>query len=282
MMKLRRKGFTLVELLVVIGIIALLLSIALPAFNVVKKKAKETAFRGVMHAVESGLEVFKVDMGDYPDSKPFQWGGGSATDVGAHILAEAVFGYDKLGYQKNHFYAVADGTTGVRAGTPIDANGSETSRFGPYIEADNIRIGTMNETAPPAGYALTAAQQLVWETNSHPVIFDDFSKDFPMPLLYYKANTRGRVIDDIYRYDDNAEITDVNDMFKQPFTKYIAGNLKCFPSYVWNPKTGAGANEALRLNDPAARPFKKESFILMSAGIDGSYGTDDDINNFTR
>ena len=41
-MKLKSRAFTLIELIVVVGIIALLMSIALPAFNKVKESARIT------------------------------------------------------------------------------------------------------------------------------------------------------------------------------------------------------------------------------------------------
>jgi prepilin-type N-terminal cleavage/methylation domain-containing protein len=61
-----RKGFTLVELLVVIGIIALLAGILLPAVNHMRRSAQITAEKADFQSIGTALEQYKSDFGDYP------------------------------------------------------------------------------------------------------------------------------------------------------------------------------------------------------------------------
>jgi prepilin-type N-terminal cleavage/methylation domain-containing protein len=91
---LKKKGFTLVELLVVISIIALLVSILMPSLN----KAKEIAYRMKcstnMSAVGKALGLYRSLFGDknpmsldsahssnYPVQWPFNWGKPGETTV---------------------------------------------------------------------------------------------------------------------------------------------------------------------------------------------------------
>jgi prepilin-type N-terminal cleavage/methylation domain-containing protein len=66
-MRSNRSGFTLVELLVVIGVIAMLVAIAMPAFKSVRIKARETEIQKNLDTIRKALEQFAVDYnGMYP------------------------------------------------------------------------------------------------------------------------------------------------------------------------------------------------------------------------
>ncbi len=61
------RGFTLLELMVVVVILGILLGVV--AYNVQGKddKAKVTAARASMRSVENAIEMYKLDVGKYPD-----------------------------------------------------------------------------------------------------------------------------------------------------------------------------------------------------------------------
>ena len=61
-------SFTLVELLVVIGIIAILASLTLAAANTVWNKAARSRASAEIQAMSTGLENYKTDNGIYPPS----------------------------------------------------------------------------------------------------------------------------------------------------------------------------------------------------------------------
>lgn len=64
-----RKGFTLVEILVVIGIIGLLAVFLVPNLLGARDKAKETAVKGVMHTVQLAIEAYQMENDVYPLGK---------------------------------------------------------------------------------------------------------------------------------------------------------------------------------------------------------------------
>src|SRR5438045_1305174 len=62
-----RKGFTLIELMIVVAIIGILAAIAIPKFAELIRKSSEGASKGNLGAIRSALSIYYGDMeGQYP------------------------------------------------------------------------------------------------------------------------------------------------------------------------------------------------------------------------
>lgn len=63
---MKQKGFTLIELLVVISIIGLLASVVLASLNSARVKARDTRRKADIRQLQTALEMYYNDNGDYP------------------------------------------------------------------------------------------------------------------------------------------------------------------------------------------------------------------------
>jgi len=317
----QHKGFTIVELLTVMAVIALLIGLLVPALSMVKDRGKEIQQRAQFHSVSVGLEMFKADFGDYPESNDNSIVPTNLNDPtrysGANKLAEAMVGLDYLGFHPNSDFRSTgqndffrkDGLTvanpknvyvGLGAIDLLWQTQEENikARKGPFLEAENANAFRMDEvyTTSHPGIASFRPFSLV--------LCDVFAKKRSAansrktgaPILYYRARTQftqqnyqdihhpsanifDPIDDDIYYYRDNATILSLNAPDNQTILHPLYANggaaldWEKFEDMIVNKNIPAGM---------VRRPYRAGSFILISAGKDGLFGTADDVFNFTR
>ncbi|MBI9017390.1 MAG: prepilin-type N-terminal cleavage/methylation domain-containing protein [Phycisphaerae bacterium] len=291
---MKRKGFTLIELLVVIAIIATLMAIVMPAISKVQKSARETAVKAKINSIGQGLESFHNDQGFYPssalDTAQVSYVEGvtdfnsppGVLDTGAHHLARSMFGADLLGYAtKEDYYVNASGIT-------EDSVGNKVGRTS-YLDPENMDILNprgdkvlQNDPANP-GYwmslGLKSGENYLGFSsdtviaNMNPLIDDGMKANSPRAILYFKARKSGALSGQIYNIDDNVVFAGSTfDSLKGKGFNFSADD-RDFYEFILDGKTGV-------LGQPTARPYNKDTYILIAAGTDGIYGTKDDICNF--
>ena len=63
-----KKGYTLLELMIVVAIVGILVSLAIPNFQQSAMTAKETALKQNLFTMRALLDQYYADRGEYPDS----------------------------------------------------------------------------------------------------------------------------------------------------------------------------------------------------------------------
>lgn len=64
-----RKGFTLIELIVVIAILGILAAILIPQFGGFQEKARQKAVLAEARTLATAIDAYKAETSNYPDSK---------------------------------------------------------------------------------------------------------------------------------------------------------------------------------------------------------------------
>ena len=62
----KQKGFTLLELLIVIGLIGILIAISVTSYTTIQKKSRDSRRMGDLKAVQNALEQYYADYAAYP------------------------------------------------------------------------------------------------------------------------------------------------------------------------------------------------------------------------
>lgn len=303
-MRTRRTGLTVIEMLVVVGIIALLVGMLLPAVHTVQKMARETKQKAQFTSIDLGLAAFKNDYGDYPPSNwwdPRTGATGRQDYCGAQKLAEALAGWDLLGFHPDSAWR-SDGLD--RAGTlntvyNAPAPDNLEKRKDRYVDLETANAFMLGESQVglrdglfPLGETGVLAPRTyvlcdVFGVRDRQLMLSDGKLTTPgTPILYYKANPASRIFDatqpeeSIYCARDNIPLVNLKKFsdWKKPLAArrahwfepdFKGAGFEYFYEYIRDPKV-------------AARdwPYRPDSYLLISAGTDGLYGTEDDIRNF--
>jgi len=85
----RTSGFTIVELLIVVVVIAVLAAITIVAFNGVQARARDSQRRSDVRAITKALELYKISNGAYPAATPSCWESSNAASFMEYLVAGA-------------------------------------------------------------------------------------------------------------------------------------------------------------------------------------------------
>jgi prepilin-type N-terminal cleavage/methylation domain-containing protein len=312
----KQNGLTIIEMLTVVAVIAILIGLLLPATSMVHRLAKDTKQKAQFTAIGLGLEAFKQDLGYYPASNAtFTGSGNQAYYTGAQKLAEAMVGRDLMGYNKTSDLATSDGVDAAVTSatnkpyplptevTPIEYQLNLQQRQDRYVELETANafrvtnengfgLYTQSEMLSPYTYLLCD------EFDKKTVILPDGTKvKAGSPILYYRANPSGQTIrqfdetklgENTYNlFDNDYLVTDVraanNELpVNEPFTanSVLADRIQFFyGNGTQNHAYQFGyVQDRQVINYPTSH--RPDSYLLISAGHDGLYGTEDDITNF--
>ena len=114
----RVKGFTLIELMVTIVIVAILASVAIPSYSEYVRKARRTEATTALMGVAAAMEKFLLANNTYPPSMDVLVNGyGTLTGVGGHGLTEVGGNF----YTENRHYRVTRTTDDPARGWRLQA-----------------------------------------------------------------------------------------------------------------------------------------------------------------
>jgi hypothetical protein len=264
-------GFSIERVLLVVFLIVLVISIILSSIPhrpklytyVVKQKA-------YFHSIDAGLELFKSEFDRYPPSDAVDEEG--RIYCGAMKLCEAMMGQDLKGiHPGTRFRSDGKDDTGHLLYEP----NTMRVRKGPYYPVEVAGAYRLKDlyknTGPFDGNEYVLCD--VYKNVKH----IETGKKVGMPILCYKANTSKTAHDvndpdnpeNIYDYKDNHALIGLGVPGKPGQKHPLYEN----PSIFYKMTRDYDVVEV-------SKPQKADTFILLSAGMDGLYGTKDDIANF--
>jgi prepilin-type N-terminal cleavage/methylation domain-containing protein len=232
--------------------------------------------------------------------------------TGAGLLVWALSGADQLGtpgfkaYGSSSTWSECTGTTVNSPAANSDAYAIDSAgqpvhaRAAAYVEAGRVKITTDADTSTAAVNFEVPGETPTASPRQYPMYLDGFG----YPILYWRADAAGRKIADqgsyassipatdrgIYHWSDNADLHVKNQNGTDPWLDLNGSgqthrlSWQAIPAPA-NPLPELAADSFARfIQNPTVQakhqPYRADSYILLSPGADGLYGTADDVTNF--
>jgi hypothetical protein len=246
-----------------------------PTFNRVKRH-RPIYQKNQFHSIDVALELFRAEFDSFPPSDALD--PISRQYCGSMKLAEAIMGQDLLGFHQDSIFR-SDGQDGsgrdlYPVNPPEDNLKARKEHYLPLESANAYKLQDL--------YVNTAGFK-----KDSIVLCDEYSrvthrstgKRIGMPILYYKADTSKTAHNldnpddpnNIYNYRDNHALLGLGAPWNPNKKHPLFTEPKIFYKMTSDYKATA-----------QSKPYRADSFILISAGYDGLYGTKDDIVNFDK
>ncbi len=224
-----------------------------------------------LNAMNAAVKLSEYELDGYPPSDANDPTG--RPYCGVMKLTEALMGQDLRGFHLRSTYR-ADGLdpNGLTPLYPPEPDAANLKlRKGPFLQAENADAWRLVDIYGKGNTGSFAESALV--------LCDPYARVRPggrktgMPILYYRVHSSGTAHDvlhpdnpqNIYHYRDNHALILLG-VTGQPGAQHPLADPKRFYLNTQDRQTSA--------------PYRRYSFILISAGQDGLYGTADDICNF--
>jgi prepilin-type N-terminal cleavage/methylation domain-containing protein len=275
-----RKAFTIIELLTVLVVLAILVGLLIPAMNMARNAARVAKQKVQLTSIDHALLAWRNDFGDYPPSV-FTLTTDDKFYCGAQKLAEAFFGLDLLGFYPDTSW---DGVITAYTTPPGDDISKRKQR---YLDLDSVDVVTVNNLYGSYGEQLAPDTYVICDVFGWTdVTIGTEHKKVGLPILYYKADPSGTSFKDpgglnpgeknVYDWMDNLQLVVTQMNYDENVSNIPADEGHKILNYFYR--------DTYKILDQKITtkpwPHRPDSYILISAGLDGLYGTSDDITNF--
>jgi prepilin-type N-terminal cleavage/methylation domain-containing protein len=286
----KKRAFTIIELLTVMSIIVVLIGLMVPALNKVRRYARDVEQMAQFNAIGTAIELFNNEFDGYPPSNAMD--PMNQAYCGGMKLCEALMGQDLLGFHSNSVFR-RDGwdatqtlnlyPPGVTTLGTSAAENNLRARKGPFLQAESANAWRMGDIFGTTVTPFLGTTFVLCDVYDRQMKSGDKTG---MPILYYKADAANTY------HDPNRATTMTPVDSKGSIYNYWDNHALVGLGKPW--LTSGDPAAAHRMADPqrfyrntqndrittTQRPFRADTYILISAGWDNEYGTADDICNY--
>lgn len=116
------RGFTLIEMMIVVAIIAILVAILVPNFMRARAQAQTAACEANLKEIATALELYQTDHQMYPDVTSLSNVTNTETNIGSYLRQTPI---DPVAPTLNYQYSVAGYNTGAASYTIVCPGGHD-------------------------------------------------------------------------------------------------------------------------------------------------------------